>query len=225
MRHWFFRAAGVCVLGLSCVALGASSTRPSKTDLSSPKSAAEAFVESLAEGDVANAQAAVIATPQQMQSVELLATMAGSMKKLTDAAVAKFGEEGAAISGQNVRLTQNLQQIEQAQVDINGDTATLSSQNGRKPVTLKNQGGQWKVDMSSMPGTEQLTQSAPAIRAMAKAASDTADDISADKFKTLDEARQAFQKQMMAALLTNMPTSRPAGSVEANAPAAPVTQP
>jgi hypothetical protein len=194
-------------VGGTAAAAGGATTQPAPAtaDYSSPKAAAKSFVQALAAGDSAGARAAVIANPQQMQSVDLLAMMAGSMKKLTDAAVAKFGENGESIAGQHARLEENLKQIEEAQVQINGDAATLASADQKQPVTLKKQDGQWKVDMASMPGTEQLAQAAGAIRAMAKAATDTAGEINADQYKTVDAARDAFQKKMMAALLVNMP--------------------
>jgi hypothetical protein len=183
---------------------GAATTQPA-ADYSTPKAAARSFVQALADGDTAAAEKAVIASPEQMKNVDLLATMAGSMKKLTDAAVAKFGEAGQSIAGQHARLEENLKQIDEAQVQVNDDVATLSSEDQKRPVTLRKQNGQWKVDMGSMPGTEQLSQAAAAIRAMAKAANDTAGEISADQYKSVDEARDAFQKKMMAALLVNMP--------------------
>ncbi len=203
MRYWTGWSAVLLVCCLSG-RVGAATTEPT-ADYSSPKAAAKSFVQALAAGDAQGARAAVIATPQQMQSVDLLAMMAGSMKKLTDAAVAKFGEAGESIAGQHARLEENLKQIDEAQVQINGDAATLASADQKQPVTLKKQDGQWKVDMGSMPGTEQLSQAAGAIRAMAKAATDTAGEIQADQYKSVDAARDAFQKKMMAALLANMP--------------------
>jgi hypothetical protein len=210
MRRWACWSAALLIFcaGGAAGAMGAApaaATQPAVADYSSPKAAARSFVQALAAGDSAGARAAVIANPQQLQSVDLLAMMAGSMKKLTDAAVAKFGDAGEAIAGQHARLEENLKQIEEAQVQINGDAATLASADQKQPVTLKKQDGQWKVDMGSMPGTEQLTQAAGAIRAMAKAATDTAGEINADQYKTVDAARDAFQKKMMAALLVNMP--------------------
>jgi hypothetical protein len=211
MRHWTRWSAALLMVWVGGAA-GAATTQPAAADYSTPKAAARSFVQALANGDSAAAEEAVIASPEQMKNVDLLAMMAGSMKKLTDAAVAKFGEEGQSIAGQHARLEENLKQIDDAQVQVNDDVATLASADQKRPVTLKKQNGQWKVDMGSMPGTEQLTQAAGAIRAMAKAANDTAGEISKDQYKSVEEARDAFQKKMMAALLANMPhqTTEPA---------------
>lgn len=176
-----------------------------KKDLSSPKSAIKTFVQALANGDVEMAKAAAISNDSQGQMIELMAKMTGGMKKLTDAATAKFGEAGEEITGQKMKMEDNLKQIDDAKIEVKGDEATIISQDQKSPVTLKKVNGEWKVDIASMPNVDRIAEAAPMINAMANAASATTADINADKYKTVDEAKAAFRSKMMAAMMASMP--------------------
>jgi len=176
-----------------------------KKDLSSPKAAVKTFVQALANGNVDLAKSAAITNAQQAQLLELMTQMTGSMKKLTDAAVAKFGEAGETISGQKMKMGENLKQIDDSEVKIDGDNATILPTNQKEPVKLKKQNGDWKVDIASMPNLDRLAEAKPMITAMVSAANATATDISAGKFKDVEEARTAFRSKMMAAVMATMP--------------------
>jgi hypothetical protein len=192
-------------------ASGVSAEQPAevKKDLSTPKAAVKTFVQALANGNVEMAKAAAITDEQQANMLELMTTMTGSMKKLTDAAVAKFGEAGETISGQKMKMGENLKQIDESEVKIEGDVATIMPKDQKQPVKLKKQDGQWKVDMASMPNVERLAEAKPMITAMVNAANATATEINADKYKNVEEARTAFRAKMMAAVMATMP-QRPA---------------
>ncbi len=223
MHRWILRsvpvlaicAAGSLSTSFNGWAMAEEAAPPAKTteaapavvkkDLSSPKSAIKTFVQALANGDVALAKASAIADDSQAQLIELMAKMTGSMKTLTDAATAKFGEEGETISGQKMKMEDNLKQIDDAKIEINGDEATIISQDQKAPVTLRKVNGEWKVDIGSMPSVDRIAEAAPMINAMANAAGATTAEIKADKYKTIDEARTAFRSKMMAAMMASMP--------------------
>ena len=65
-------------------------------------------------------------------------------------------------------------------------------------VPLPKINGEWKVDLTEMMAT-MGTMGTGMIDSMSKAASETADDIQAGKYKTMSEAQQAFGAKMVAA--------------------------
>lgn len=167
-----------------------------KGDLSTPKGAAKAFANAMEKGDAEAAKRA--STGGNPAVVESMAKAMGSSKKLRDAAVAKFGDEGKNIMGQeNNEMAELAKTVDESEVKEDGDNATLKPKTG-EPVKLKKINGEWKVDLTEMMAT-MGTMGTGMIDSMSKAASETADDIQAGKYKTMSEAQQAFGAKMVAA--------------------------
>jgi hypothetical protein len=185
-----------------------ASNPPPKVDLSTPKAGATAFAKALENGDLEAAKAASIADEKGVQILELLVPVMGSMKKFSDAATAKFGEEGKKISGENAEGLNIAKQIEEAEIKETGDTATLATKNSKEPLKMKKVDGEWKVDIASMDtggAAADIEKAKPMFTAMAKAAAEETQAINEGKYKTADEAKQAFAMKLMAAMFSNMP--------------------
>jgi hypothetical protein len=191
----------------------------SKPDLSSPKSAAMAFGTALLAGDSAGIKATSMGTDNDFKVVDAMGQMVGAMKKLSDAAVAKWGKDNALSKGSMAPDIQK--ELEESEVKIDGDSATIikkDKSDAKSPMKLKKVDGNWKVDLGSLPkeGMDQLVKMAPA---MAKAAAEVSAEIAADKYKTADEAQQALGAKMLAAMMQAAPP--PGGAPIPPAPPAP----
>jgi len=181
------------------------------TDLSTPKGAAKAFGEGMSQGNFDAVKAAVLADEAQTKALEALVKVIANFKKVEEAAVTKFGEAGKTVaSQQQMSIGEELAKIDQAVEKIEGDTATLTSPGSQEPLHLKKADGQWKVDFAAMPGSDQIAQAVPMIDAMAGAAGELSEEITADKYKTADEAKNALGQKMMAAMMAMQPQESPA---------------
>jgi hypothetical protein len=165
-----------------------------KNDLSTPKSAAKSFATALEAGDAEAAKAASTGDPKM---VEGMAKAAASMKRLRDAAVAKYGDAGKSIAGDD-NFSDMAKNIDAATEQITGDNATLTMKTG-DPLTLKKIGGEWKVDVAAMMGPA-AGMGVALFDSMSKAAGEVADEIKSDKHKTAADASAALQQKMMSGM-------------------------
>jgi hypothetical protein len=196
---------GILVLGVTALAARAA-------DLSTPQAAAKAFSQAVFTGDVDGAKAAAMtSSPDEEKSLEMIVQLRGAQKKMVDAAVAKFGDEGKSLYQQGGRggggggnapapatsVEEIAKRIDDADVKTEGDTATVTPKEGR-PTHLKKSGSDWKVDMSQMEGLTRLAQNPDMVDTMQKMYTELASDIDAGKYKSVDEARTAMREKMMA---------------------------
>jgi hypothetical protein len=172
------------------------------SDLSTPKGAAKAFAVALQNGDAEGAKKA--STGGDPKIIEGMANAASSMKKLRDAAVAKFGDEGKTFGGRKNADLDLAKNVDDATFKEEGDTATMTPKEG-SPLKLKKVSGEWKVDVSEMAAGPMATMGAAMFDSMAKAAKTTGDEISAGKYKTAAEAKQAFDSNMMGSMMPKSP--------------------
>jgi len=185
--------------------------RAADLNQSTPKETVISFAKALDAGDTASIKQLVTGTDKQVAMMEGAGNMMSAMKRMQDAAVAKWGDAGKAIAGEMGKPSDEiLKNIDKAEIKEEGDTATFKGQNDKETVKLKKVDGKWKIDLASMPDQGELEKAGPALKAMTKAADDTATDIKADKFKTVDEAKQAFGLKVMAAVMSAGAASQPA---------------
>ncbi len=193
-KRFGFVAAMVCAMTVSVSA-----------DQSTPKGAALAFGNALLAGDSKALRATATGTEDEYKIVDALGSMVGGMKKLSDAAAAKFGKDNPITAG--AKDMDIAAELDKSEVKEEGDTATIinkSKPQEKDPMKLVKKDGKWFVDLKSLPkdGMDQVVKMAPA---MAKAAAEVAADIKADKFKDAMEAQQAFGTKMIAAMMEAAP--------------------
>lgn len=184
--------APVLLLGgalLPVVAMG------SETDLSTPKKAAMAFAKALERGDVPAAKAASTGTEDDYRILPLISGLVGAARELRDAGAARFGDAGKTIVGCDAIANLSLQ-VDTAQEQITGDTATVLHAHEVDPMKLKRDAdGQWKVDLSALSDKESKSKVIPRVQ---QVMSGGAADIRAGKYKSANEANDTIGQQMFA---------------------------
>lgn len=192
------------VATLVVVMAGLSAARGAEPDLSTPKAAALAFVQALANGDAAAAKAVATADDRGGQMVDAMAELVKAMKALKAAAVAKWPGEGQNIVEEDIgeNLLRHFRD-ERAQAKVEGETATFGTEDETQPLKLRRLDGKWKVDLAAMGDQQDIAEALPLIRAMAKAAPQVAADITAGKYKSVDDARAALDARMTSAVEEN----------------------
>lgn len=177
--------AALLVAGVGC----------SKSDLSSPKAAAKTFATAMTTGDAETAKKA--STGVEPKVIESMAAAMGNMKKLHDAAVAKFGDEGKAFAGMGPAGDDDMvKKVEEATEEITGETATVKPKDGHA-MKLKKVDGSWKVDLAEEMAGPAAAMGTAMFDKLAAAAKTTTDEIAAGKYKNAAEAKMAMGKSMM----------------------------
>ena len=90
--------------------------------------------------------------------------------------------------------------FDDAKIDVHGDTATVTSKNGGKPVNFKKEGGTWKIDLAEAIPHQQLDRVVEMMPKMATAMNDTTSEIKDGKYQTVVEARRGLGQHMAAAM-------------------------
>lgn len=203
-------SVGLCVAAAPAMTFAdnpapAGSSTTAKADLTTPKGAALAFGNALVSGDNAGLRASSTGTEGDYKICESLGTMVSAMKKLSDAAAAKFGKDNViSKSGKDMDIAAEL---EKSEVKQDGDSATIINKDkpdDKNPMKLKKVGSDWKVDLASLPkeGMDQIVKMAPA---MAKAASEVTAEIAAGKYQKAEDAQQQLGQKMLAAMMQSAP--------------------
>jgi hypothetical protein len=206
-----------CLVLVSCLAAYAQDTG---MEPGGPKAVALEFGKAMEMGDAAAAKKVAIFGKDEEALIDGMAAITGGMKKMLAAATEKFGAEGAqSLMGPNADMN-IVKQIEESELKIDGDTATLAGKDSSDPLKLKKVDGAWKVDVTSMNNDPNMAQQVPMFNSMAKVFTDTAAEISAGKYSTVDECQQAMQAKFLAAMMSAQPPA--AGEDKpADQPAAP----
>jgi hypothetical protein len=168
-----------------------------------PKAVALAFAAALEKGDAATAKSLLApdATGNRGKWVDATIALGAALRKLDDAAVAKFGESTKSISQDQLHLGASLKSIEQAQEKIEGDAATLTLPGQPHPLLRlrKVDGGQWRLEAGPTPDSaaEQLALYARLLKAAAK----TTDEIAAGGYASAESAARVFAARVLDARL------------------------
>jgi hypothetical protein len=201
-----FKRFGICALAGTVVLLAGGRVHADAT--SDIKEAGKNFITAFADGDVAKAKKYALTDDKSEKFLDLFADLMKSNKKLVDAAVAKFGDAGNSIANSNLgmaRKPQVMQSIDNAKIEVDGDTAIATPENG-KPTKMKKDGGKWKVDLTNMSEFDNVDKQGPFFQKLAEANTKSAQEISDGKYQTLDEAKAGVRQNMMAAIRSMMPT-------------------
>jgi hypothetical protein len=177
-------------------------------DLSSVRATLRTFAAAMERGDVAGVKLVSISDPKSDKLLDAMVPTVGSMKRLNDAAVKRFGEAGKSIASDKAKGMEFAKSVDDANIVIQGDTATATMKDSKEPAKLKRINGEWKLDFVSAMGPETKNQNiekiAPMFTGMTKAANEGAADIEAGKYKTVEEANQAIGMKLMTAMFGGM---------------------
>jgi hypothetical protein len=136
-----------------------------------------------------------VGSEEQYKGAEAMGLMFSSLRRLNDAAVARYGADNA-ISKSSANLNPAAA-LADADVKIDGDVATVV-RNGKPDASqpkLVRRDGKWRADLSSLPKEDmaRLTAAGPIV---GKAAAELAAEIAAGKYRTAAEALAALPAKM-----------------------------
>jgi hypothetical protein len=180
-------------------------------DVSDIKKSGKAFVEAVSAGDADGARKYALTDQDSDKFLDIMAEMSKSRKKLVDAAVAKFGDDGGKIVtglGTMRGASQIIHDIDNAKIDVEGDTATVNSSGSGRPVKFKKVGGTWKLDLTALSDFSKINQQAPMMHKISESYDQSAEEITKGKYSTLDEAKAGVRQNMMAAVRGSIPGGR-----------------
>lgn len=180
-------------------AQAATTTAPAPIGpLPSPKAVALAFVTSLEKGDATVARA-LVPGEEQVPWADASLELAAAMKRLDEAAVARFGDAGRTVSQGQLHLADSLKAIAQAQEKIEGEAATLTLPGNARPVRLVRVAGTWRVagPASAAEAREQVAL----YERLARAADLTAAEIADGGYADAAAAARGFAQRVTEARL------------------------
>jgi hypothetical protein len=161
-------------------------------------------------------------SPQTIDLSSSYADLVVATRRLRDAARIKFSTDG----GNNPAMVRDgtvpgspppeqAAQLAAAQVQIDGEQATVSIPDRPMPIKLKRINGEWLIDLADFAtGTpQQIGEQADLDRSLAAAMKETADEINAGRYASAQEAESAVQQKIHAVITPQVkmiPTTMPA---------------
>jgi len=179
---------------------------PVAIDLSTPKSAAKTMFHGISQGDRA-AIAAVIyaADPQQQRLADATVDLIVNGKHLGDAARARFGDAAADPIAKGMLDPKDLSLIDNATVKTNGagDIATMEVPGQARPMSFHKQGDKWRLVITDFGGAapENIARQTSLVRMMADAMDESARDVAAGKYASVDAAVAGIQRRLHEVML------------------------
>jgi hypothetical protein len=221
------------VLMLSAVALAdASTTQHVTVDLSTPISAVRTMLAAAESADgSALRDSFFAATDTQRDLITAYSELIVATRHLRDAARDKFAPDNAggnapAPNPAMIRdgttpgspAPEDQQQLDSAQVQIDGDTATVQLPDRTQPIKLRRSDNLWRIDLADYASVQpaQLAEQTQVNHDLAAAFDEETDEINAGKYASAQEAESAIQQKIHAVIvpqlknLTTAPTTLPA---------------
>jgi len=138
-----------------------------------------------------------------------MADYAAALAALHHQAAKTFGDEGAnLVTGDtDAESAEGLEAIEQSDVTITGDTATVTYKTSEDaPIKLTKIKGQWKLPLSQLTvgaelGAEQHQRED--LVSQARLAQETAEEIAQGKYKAVEDAAHAWQSRVLDVVLAS----------------------
>ena len=196
-------------------------------DASTPKDAAKRLYDAVARGDeAALADHFYADDPAQRTLVAAYAHFVIQGKRLGDLAKQKFPGATDALT-QGVIDDEDVARLDEATIRQNGDTATIQLPGKSRDMPFRRGAdGRWRLVISDFAGSsgQNLGDQVALLNDFAKAFSDTADEIAADKLATPQDAETALQTRVNI-VLTRAAKIIPPTSAPATTSATPSTQP
>jgi hypothetical protein len=211
------------------VALAGAQNLARAADFSDPRKTVETCATAIAGSDAEGISACFTSSDAEKQKqIAGVSQVVAASHNLKQASIAKFGDEGNGVLAGGARrpggdLADKIQKLKDADESITGDTATLtpkpeaaatSDTTPAKPLYFKKVGSDWKIDWDKqMAPAQGAAAGRPGIGAMidaiapliAKAMNDTAAEIKAGKYASVESAKIGLQTNMRAAYMAAMP--------------------
>jgi hypothetical protein len=177
-----------------------------------PKGALKLLAVALRDGDADRIrQVMYAANPTETRMVAAMAEMARAMAALQKAAVKAFGKDAAkeVVGDTDATDSESKAHIDAAEVKIQGDTATVTMEDGEEaPVVLKRVDGRWRLPMSELSRGADLAaleERLAGLAQQAKLVRELADEVAAHKYASPAQAHEAWQSRAMQASMQRAP--------------------
>lgn len=196
-RLSFYRFCRALLIAVTA-SLGVVASAYAAVDLSSPKSAAKSFYESLNNAD-SNAlrDCLLIDGPDQDHLAGAFIDVILAGKRLADAAHDKFGASGDKI-GAGALSREDAGSIDKAKQTDAGEESTLKISERSRPLKFRKTPSGWKLILLDYSGTKPdlIPDQIKLLTSLSAAMNDTADDITAGRFPTSADAESAIQQRL-----------------------------
>jgi hypothetical protein len=186
-----------------------------------PKGALKLLAAALRDGDADRIRQVMYSSnASEARMVAAMADMAKAMAALQRAAVKAFGREGAkeVVGDTDATDTESKAHIDSAEVKVQGDTATVTMEDGEEaPVVLKRVDGRWRLPMSELSRGADLAALEERLAGLAEQSSlvrELAEEVGSGKYASPAQAKEAWQSRAMQASMR-----RPAPQRGVNKPA------
>jgi hypothetical protein len=192
-----------------------SASAPAAASTATPKGALKLLAAALRDGDADRIRQVMYASnAAESRMVAAMADMAKAMAALQRAAVKAFGREGAkeVVGDTDATDTESKARIDSAEVKVQGDTATVTMEDGEEaPVVLKRVDGKWRLPMSELSRGADLAALEERLAGLAeqsKLVRELADEVGAGKYASPAQAHEAWQSRAMQASMRRPPAQR-----------------
>jgi hypothetical protein len=186
-----------------------------------PKGVLKLLAAGLRDGDTDRIRQVMYASnASETRMVAAMADMAKAMAALQRSAVKAFGREGAkeVVGDTDATDTDSKARIDSAEVKVNGDTATVTMEDGEEaPVVLKRVDGRWRLPMAELSRGADLAALEERLAGLAeqsKLVRELADEVGAGKYASPAQAHEAWQSRAMQASMRRVPPQRGASKRE-----------
>jgi hypothetical protein len=193
---------------------GGAAAVPSTT---TPKGTLKLLAAALRDGDAERIRQVMYASnASEARMVAAMADMAKAMAALQRSAVKAFGREGAkeVVGDTDATDTESKAHIDSADVKVQGDTATVTMEDGEEaPVVLKRVDGRWRLPMSEMSRGADLAaleERLAGLSEQSKLVRELAEEIGTGKYASPAQAKEAWQSRAMQASMRRPPAARAA---------------
>lgn len=206
--------ASIRGLSVSLIVLGLATSLARANDPDQIKESLNRVTTALRNGDARTAKPYVIDEENNQKLVESLARYAKSLDAFYKAAVAQFGKEGEdnpCVGGARIELGQlpympQLAYLDEAQIAINGDTATIPPK--RRGLGLsanfKKQGGMSKLVIDA--GLKKASRHALINESMTNAYIELSGETKRGKYHTPNELQRAWLDKTSQAIQNSSPS-------------------
>jgi hypothetical protein len=197
----------------------APTSRPDiPADPSTPQGTLKLLSQATESGDTSKVRDLMAATsPQEQKLTEVLMERTAVYARFRQSAVKAFGQPAAdQLTGHDPRQdADNEQRINQADVKIDGDNASLEMDG--QPVNLVRVEGKWRLSLGNLTAgmsPAEIEQRMREIKMLSDVVSQTMDQIDQGQYKAADEVNEAIRNKLASAMLksveaTTQPTTNP----------------
>lgn len=207
------RAASIVASLAVCLGVGAmtaSVARADEPDRSTPKKTGLSFAKALSAGDMETVHKVATGSDAEFALCKAMAETLQASKRLNDAAVKKFGDEGKLPKEMSMDIVAD---FESADEKIDGNTATLvmkGKADDQFPPTFKKDGANWTLDLTNMDKDPASAGMAQMFSVMSKAMDTVTKNINDGKYKAFPEVMADLGAQMSAGAGAAAPPTAPA---------------